>query len=331
MNRSDISKLIFDYKADKVEGYSKEETKETIRQALISLNGNSDKLTYKSFRRNPEFFDFIEEIIQRNVSDGLTNNEFITRFVDQRNIAEGDAASFTVKGNSNLIVADASRGTQGIRRQRINNEQSVVVTPTVHAIKLYEEMTRVMSGRIDTNEMLDAVSNAIIKARLDDVFSAWNSLTQSTLGADYYPTAGSYSEDALLDLCSHVSAANDGDKVMLVGTIKGIRKLTNAITSDEYKSDFYNFGYTLKWNGIDVLALPQRHVQGTNTFLFDDKKIFVIPINMDKPVKQVIGGDDILTVGEPTDNADLTIDVTLLSSWGTALVTGNKFGIYEMS
>lgn len=329
MDKTNLVKLMLDYRNNTVQKFSKDQAKETIREALIASNGGSTKLDIKAFRRNPELYEIIEEVVKVATNEGLKGDEFFMNYVEEKNLAEGDAPEYVVKKESTLIVSDVARGTQGIRRQRLGKMEEFTVKPTVHGIKVFDELTRVLAGRADINELTDAIITAVKKQRMDDIFAAWNNLTKDSLGADFYPTAGAYDEDALIDACNHTSAANDGEKVMIICTLKGARKLTTAVTSDQAKTDFYNGGYAMKWNGIDVMVLPQRHEVGSTNFMFDDNKYTIVPITMDKPIKQTIGGNDILKVGEATDNADLTIDITYLSTWGTAFVAGKKFTVYE--
>ena len=332
-NNQDLVQLMHDYHKGTVKEYSMEDSKEVIRQALVDLNGGSTKLDMKSFRRNPALYDIIETLIDKEVAEGLLQNDWFTEFCEQRNLAEGDSAQFVVEENSDLVVADVARGTQGIRRQRIGERTTITVKPTPHAVKVYDELTRILAGKADINVLIDKVSTAMQKAMLDDQFAAWNKLTSDNIGSDYYPVAGSYTEEALFNLINHVSAANGGDPVMLLCTLAGARKIgTTAMLSDDTKKDFYNYGYPQKWNGIKVVAVPQRHKVGSNEFIFDDNKICVIPMNkMDKPVKQVIGGESLLIVDNPEDNTDLTQNITLINQWGTTVITGTKFGIYEMA
>lgn len=332
MNNKELVKLMLDYRHGCVQQFSKDEARETIRKALIDANGGSTKLTYKSFRNNPQMYTIVETLIDVIRSEGLTENDFFNRFVERRNLAEGDAAEFTVKNKSTLVVADIARGTQGIRRQRLGAESSVTLTPTAHGIKVYEEMTRVLSGRTDTNELVDAVTEAVTKRQLNDIYAAFNGVTQNVLGQDYYPSAGAYDEDALLDLCQRVSAVNEDAPVTIVCTLKGARKIGADATSDEAKSDIYNHGYPMKWNGIDVIVVPQRLKPGTDEFMFDDDKIYVIPTNMDKFIKMVEGGDDIFTVNDDvTENADMSIEVMYITYYAVGVIVGRKFGIYEMA
>lgn len=332
MNTEELVKLMLDYHHNCVKEFSMEDARETIRQALVAANGGSTKLTRKSFRNHPELYTIVETLINRTVSEGLTENDFFNRFVEERNLAEGDAAEFTTTEPATLVVADAARGTMGIRRQRMAERTATTLVPTAHVIKVYDEMTRVLSGRADINDMIDAVTKAVTQRRLNDIYAAFSGLTSDTLGADYYPTAGAYDEDALLDMCQRVSAANDGATVTLVCTLKGARKIQADKTDDNTQNDIYNHGYAMKWNGIDVVVVPQRLKVGSSEFIFDDDKVYVIPSNMDQPIKMVVGGDDVFDINDDiTENADMSLEVTYIAYYVVGVITARKFGIYEMT
>lgn len=333
MNAKELVKLMLDYRHGCVQQFSKDEARETIRQALIDANGGSTKLSYKSFRNNPQMYTIIETLIDQVRSEGLTGNEFFNRFVEQRNMAEGDAPEFVVKEKANLVVADIARGTQGIRRQRVAARSSITLVPTAHGIRVYEEMTRILSGRADINDLIDQVTEAVTKRQLNDIYGAFCTITQDTLGEDYYPTAGTYDEDALLDVCQRVSSVNDGATITLICTLKGARKIkATSNVSDEEKSDIYNYGYPMKWNGMDVIVVPQRLKVGSEEFMFDDDKIYVMPSNMDQFIKMVVGGDDVFTVTDnTTDNADMSMEVMYITYYVVCVVLARKFGIYEMA
>lgn len=330
---TELIKLMLDYRRNAVSGnFSKDDSKEVIRQALIEANGGSTTLNIKTLMRGRnELFDIIETLVDKSVAEGLKGNEFFVNMAESRNLAEGDKPEFVADVDSVLVVSDVARGTQGIRRQRIGEKSKVTLTPTPHAIKIYEELSRILAGNADINDLVDAVIRSVEKQMLDDVYGAWNNITSSTIGATYYPVAGAYSEDNLIDLIDHVSAANDGVACTLVSTLKGVRKIAPSIVSNSTKEDYYNRGYSLKWNGVNVQVVPQRHQVGSETFLFDNDKIYVIPTGMDKPIKQVIGGESLLVLGNPTDNADLSQEFTLISNWTTGVFTGKKFGVYEIA
>lgn len=332
MDKNTLVKVMLDYCHKDYAGTSQNESKSAIRNALIEANGGETVITKKSFRKYPELYEIVEEFIENVIKETVEQSNFFKTICDQKNIKEGDEPQFTVEKGNTYIVADAARGVRGIRRQRATDRTEVTLKPVVKAIRVYEELTRVLAGKTDITELADKVAKAVADKQMEDVYTAIFGVTRATLGADFCPTAGAYSEDALFDLANLVSAANGGANVILVGTMKGARKAKATDNSEQSKLDVYNHGYALKWNGYDFNALPQRLKAGTNTFAFDDNKIFVIPLVDDKFVKQVVSGDVELVIGDTTDNADATIDISVITAWATAIVTaGTKIGVYEMA
>lgn len=246
----EVVQLAVDYHNNSVVKYSKGEARELIREALIEANGGSTNVTAKSFRRNPELFTIVEEIIQRTVASGLAQNDFFNNWVDVRNLAEGDSINFVIPKDYNYVVADISRGNQAISRQRFVSETTVSLIPTPKAVRIYDELTRVLSGRADINDMIAAVTKAVEQKRLNEIYTAWNGITAATIGSDFYPTAGTFSEATLLGVCEKVMAANDTDRIQLVGTRAALRGISMAQAGDAIKDDYYNRGYMLMWNGI---------------------------------------------------------------------------------
>ena len=165
---------------------------------------------------------------------------------------------------------------------------------------------------------------------MNTTYTAFSGITASTTGLNstYVPT-GTYTEDGLLDLVNHVGAANEATPVIL-GTQKALRKVTTATVSDQAKADLYNMGYYGKFNGTNMIYLPQRHTTGTDTFLLDDNKIYVIAGN-DKPIKIVNVGNGLLSVNDPLQSADFTQNYLYGQEFGVGVAFSNKIGIMTLS
>lgn len=164
--------------------------------------------------------------------------------VDFRNVAEGDKNLFITEDNSLFVVADIADGTQGVRRQRLGHAQEVSIPTTLKAVKIYEELNRVLSGRVDFNVFIAKVAESFKKKLLDDIYTLWNSISsESQLGSTtYFPAAGDYDEDALLEVIAHVEAAANGKPATIIGTKKAVRNLAPAIQGADSRSDLYNMG-----------------------------------------------------------------------------------------
>lgn len=332
----DIVKLAVDAYRGNVEKYSVAQSMETLRKALIEANGGSTKLDYKKIRDGEckGLFSLIETILARTVVEGLQGDEFFNSMVDFRNVAEGDQNLFVVEDNTLFVVAEIADGTQGVRRQRLGGATETAIPTSLKVVKIYEELNRVLSGRVDFNHFINKVSESFRQQLLNDIYALWSGATADQFGGTtYFPTAGTYDEDELMDLVSHVEAAAGGKPATIVGTKKAIRKLKTSIQSDSAKEDLYNMGYCGKFYGTPVVAVPQRHKVGSTEFIMNDNSLTIVAGD-DKPIKCVYEGNPIILMGDPTKNADFTQEYLYGEKYGMGIVlagTNSGIGRYEMN
>lgn len=326
----EIVKLAIDAYKGSVEKYSVGQSQEALRQALVEANGGSTKLDYKAIRDGKcnGLFALIEEILSRTVVEGLTGDEFFNALVDFRNVAEGDQNIFIVEDSNLFVIDDVANGTQGIRRQRLGGSNEVPIPTTMKMVRIYEELNRVLAGRVDFNHFINVVAESFRQKMLNDIYTLWSGATADDLGGvAYFPAAGSYNEDELLELISHVEAAAGGKTATIVGTKKALRPLKDAIDGNDAKSDLYNLGYVGKFYGTPVVATPQRHKVGSTDFVFADDVLTIIAGD-DKPIKFVYEGDPIVLMGDPMQNADFTQEYLYGEKYGLGIVlAGGNAGI----
>lgn len=326
----EIVKLAVDAYKGKVEKYSVSQSQDVLRQALIDANGGDTFLNYKKIRdgKCAGLFSLLEEILSRTVVEGLQGDEFFNAFVDFRNVAEGDQNVFVAEDSNLFVVADAADGTQGVRRQRLGGLTETPIPTSLKVVRIYEELNRVLAGRVDFNTFINKVAESFRQKMLNDIYTLWSGATAAQLGgATYFPTAGSYDEDTLLDLISHVEAAAGGKKATLVGTKKALRILKESVQCDGAKDELHNLGYYGKFFGTPVVAVPQRHKVGSTQFVMDDDIITIIAGD-DKPIKFVYEGDPIILMGDPMKNADFTQEYLYGEKYGLGIVlAGGNAGI----
>lgn len=107
-----------------VEGYTKKEINDKIVEKFRSAIGcdstSSKKEIRKAIRRNQNvIFDLLEEVMDNLMVTGWQNDPFMMKFVDQRNLALGDANEFYIEDNSMLSVMEVSGNHHDIIRQRL--------------------------------------------------------------------------------------------------------------------------------------------------------------------------------------------------------------------
>ena len=326
----DIVKLAVDGYKGNVEKYSVAQSQEVLRQALIEANNGSTVLNYKDIRDGKcnGLFSLIEEILSRTVVEGLQGDEYFNALVDFRNVAEGDQNLFLVEDNNLFVVAEAADGTQGIRRQRLGGVKETSIPTSLKVVRIYEELNRVLAGRVDFNEFIRKVAESFRQKLLNDIYALWSGATAADMGGvAYFPTAGTYDEDDLLDLISHVEAAAGGKTATIIGTKKALRNLKESIQSDGAKDELHNMGYYGKFFGTPCVAVPQRHQIGSTNFVLDDDVLTIIAGD-DKPIKVVYEGNPIVLMGDPMTNADFTQEYLYGEKYGMGIVlAGGNAGI----
>lgn len=310
--------------------YSAKETSECLRNALIDLNGGSTKLNYKTFYRGSELFNLVQEIIPHIADEGLRNDNAFMELVDYRNIAKGDENEFFAEPDNILYVSTVASGVRGLRRQTTTDGDYVKIPMYTKGVRIYECINRIMSGSVDFNKFVDDVGNAFVRQRREDAYKALLGVTAETKGLNStYVKTGSYSESTLLELIEHVEA-NTGKQAKILGTKLALSKVTSAVISEKAKESFNELGYYGVFNGTPMISMKQAHKAGTDDFLLDNTKLYVVASD-EKIVKHVVAGEGILGEKAATDNNDLTQEYVYLEESGTGVICANKIGVYTIS
>lgn len=337
MENKEIVKLALDTMRNSVSGnFSAKEGSEALRQAFIEMNGGSDKLTVKSFRDHPQLFQLIEEVMPIMIQEGLRGDELAFNMVDYRNLAEGDQNRFWTEDNSDLIVAKIADGSTSIRRQRLNAGQYINIDTEMHAIKVYEELNRLLAGRVDFNTLVDRLTRSYTRDMRNQILAAFEGVTATTTGLNAtYVKTGTFSAATLRELIDHVEAST-GEKATILGTKAGLGKIVDsdanavALTAASAKEDLYNLGYFGKFYATPMVSMRQVHKPGTDAFAINDNKIYVMAGN-DKPIKFVREGEGLMVATDAFNNADLTQEYLYGEKYGIGVIFNQKMGIYTLA
>ena len=335
---NELIKVARDGYKGSVEKFSVKQSQELLREALVEANGGKTALDYKAMRRgqNQEVFAILEELIPVVIHEGLVGDEYFMNLVDYRNVAEGDQNNFLVEDDNLFVVSRAANGTQAIRRQRLGGVTETPIETDLFIVKIYEELNRILAGKVDFNVFVNKVAESFRRDMLNKIYALWSNATAAQMGGTaYFPAAGTYNEDAMLELIAHVEAAA-GSKATIIGTKKALRNLKEGIFTDPAaaaKDEIHSLGYFGKFYGTPCVEIPQRHQVGSTNFLMNDN-ILTIVAGDDKPIKVVREGEGIVHLGDPFDNQDLSQEYIYGEKYGMGiLLAGGNSGIgrYEMT
>jgi hypothetical protein len=331
METNKLIKLAVDTVKGVPSAFSEGNPSDVIRNALIEANGGSTKIDVKAMRKtNGSFYELVEELIVASIIEGLPESNPIFKWAETKNGKAGDKPEFKVHKDSVLAVAEVANGTLGIRRQRIFGDTTKTLTPIPHAVKVYEELQRLLAGRADWVDFVNAVSRSFILDTNRAIADAFASIATTT--PNVISETGSFSEASMVSLIEKVEMNNPGKTARIFGTKTALRNLamsTSNMVGETIKDDYYNMGYMGKFNGTDVFELKNGLKTDGTTKILDDTKLYVIATD-EQFIKYYNEGDALIVESKLGDNSDLTQDYTVINTYAVAVELADKIGLYDM-
>jgi hypothetical protein len=327
--KNDIIKLGIDTYKNRVSGnFSKEDNIKVMREALIELNGGTS-LNYKTMRNNAkaiEMFEIIEEILNVTVMGGIEDNPFFQQFAETRNLKLGDEQTFFVPDNSIFTVSEIAAGIANIRRQRVSGGTTQSVATKLFAIAIYEELNRVLSGRVSFTEMIDKVALSFDR---DFSTKVYNALYDNFASLDStFTVSGSYSESEMTDIITDTEAAT-GKSVIMIGTKAALKNVGMQVVSDSMKETYGNLGFYGKFYDTPMMVIKQNHIPGTYTRQISDKDIYLMPVNT-KPIKVVFQGENYIAQNEALNDDAFQMEYKYFMAYGIAIILNEVYGHYRL-
>lgn len=331
METNKLIKLAVDTVKGVPSAFSEGNPSDVIRNALIEANGGSTKIDVKAMRKtNGSFYELVEELIVASIIEGLPESNPIFKWAETKNGKAGDKPEFKVHKDSVLAVAEVANGTLGIRRQRIFGDTTKTLTPIPHAVKVYEELQRLLAGRADWVDFVNAVSRSFILDTNRAIANAFASIATTT--PNVISETGSFSEASMVNLIEKVEMNNPGKTARIFGTKTALRSLnvsTSNMVGETIKDDYYNMGYMGKFNGTEVFELKNGLKTDGTTKILDDTKLYVIATD-EQFIKYYNEGDALIVESKLGDNSDLTQDYTVINTYAVAVELADKIGLYDM-
>jgi hypothetical protein len=300
---------------------------DVIVNKIKEANNGSTTIDYKAIRdgKCPELFAVIEELIDVALDVATLEDSPLKDMIETKNGEWGDKPEFLVPDNSLLTVDVVANGTQGIRRQRLIGGQKVPLTPVNKAVKIYDELILILSGRIDWVEFVNRVAKSFEREFYASVAKQFNNLSTARFTVT---ASGSPSESGLLNLIEKVEAAT-GKTAYVLGTRTALRNFPMSQIGETVKDDYYAVGYSQNFNGTPCIRL-KNYLDDAGNFVLSDTRVYVLAGD-DKIIKHYIEGEPIVIARDAADNADLTQEYTVIRREGIAVVVSATMGVYDFT
>lgn len=254
--------------------------------------------------------------------------ESIGAYADVRVIGWGDSASFEIKPRDLFVVSKAGRNQRTAELQRQFNGM-VTIVPEMHEVSVMVSLYRVLSGKDSLAEFASKAARSVESQLSVDAYTAFATAMAAlpTSPANTALQVSGYTQSSLVSLAQKVTAYNQGNKAVIMGTqlaLQNVLPLDANYRYDLVDSPYVKMGYIPTAFGYDIMMLPQVAAWKTPfTLVLDDTKLWVVSPSSNKIVKVVLEGNTLSNTTQPFENANLTQSTTLWKSWGAAVATNS--------
>ena len=295
---------------------------EALRAELKELCG-----TYDLFRRNKlDLFEIMQETMDAVVPAQVM--QVVSQFAEVKNYANGVKPTFKIKKGKIRARKFATRATaSGVYETFRLDTDTVDVNTFVIGDAAYIDFERFLSGDEDWADYMEALMDGILHRIYKEIYNELMNGAALLGNMNKKKTVGSFSMDDLLALIKVVKAYGDPVIVATSDYIADIGDsvIGSAAVADADKEEIRNYGRILKFRGVPVIELPVSYEDETNTKeVFGGKYAFVLPSSGYKIMMVAFEGQ---TIVKEWENRDNSMELQAYKKMGTAIVTGNNWGL----
>ena len=293
-----------------------------LREELKELCG-----TYDLYRRNKlDLFEIMQETMDEVVPAQVM--QVISNFAEVKNYAHGQKPTFKIKKGKLRARKFATRATaSGVYETFRLDTDTVDVNTFVIGDGAYIDFERFLSGDEDWADYMEALMDGMLHRIYKEIYNELMNGAALLGKMNKKDTVGAFSTADLDALLKIIKAYGDP---VIVATTDYINDMGDAVVestgaTDADKEEIRNYGRILKYKGAPVIELPVSYEDETNTTeVFGGKFAFVLPSSGYKILMVAFEGN---TIVDDWTNRDRSMEIQAYKKMGTAIVTGNNWGL----
>lgn len=335
---------IYDAEGNKV---TKKEANDKLREYARKIFEIDETSTRRDRKRayekhSREWFSIIEEVIDRKINTGFTENEFFEQFVDRRNLAMGDDYDFIAESPIYLNVAKVSGQHHDFVLQTYGEGQHYTVPTSAYGGAVGAAIDRYLVGQEDWGKLVGKLAEAFSIKLLNETYAATMDAYKKMPQQPQFVGNGALSSATKAnfdEIIENVQMSN-GTPVIIMGTNTALKKLNDLAdvrwASDSQKEDITALGRLGSYEGTQLVEIPQRFAPGDVTRkLVDSKVLLIMPLVDDnKFVKIVDSGEveinEVTEKGEKNGRYDDIMKYEMTREFGVSVVLTRNFGYWRL-
>lgn len=302
--------------------YSITDLEGTLRDKFRTLvpNGN-----FMAFQQNKwQIFSIIQEVLDDVLPIKIRDR--IGAFAEVRSVPQGDKIRFNLKkGRKNVKRFVTKVGLAGIyERVRLDKDYLDLAMEALGGA-VYIEFEQYLDGQFDfselTNLLIDQIEDNIYEEIYDALIASFTGLLTPNKA-----TVAGFDAAQMNGLIATVSAYGTPSIFCLPQFAATITPAAGFI-GDVDKAEMRDKGYIGKYQGANIIVLPQSFEDETNAVnIFDPEYAFIIPSTEEKIVK--VGFEGELQMRD-IQAADWSLEFLCYKKFGTTILTSNNYAMYR--
>ncbi|MCQ2148370.1 MAG: hypothetical protein MJZ16_12795 [Bacteroidales bacterium] len=339
---SDFSRLMFDTAKGQLNGVSKQEANDKIREVMFSVLGVDETASRKELRKairrhKTDIFEVIEDTLDELILGGWGENPFFRQYVEIKSANFGDMNVWHAPDETILTVSELSGGHHDIIRQKIGPGKNYTVPTKWYGVKIYAEYELFMAGRVDWAGFIQKIYTAFDYKINELIYTAFDGAGSVVPNQTEFVKNGTLVRATILGLIESVQAANPGKDVVIMGTKSGLAKLEALVPvgwiSNEMATERNSLGRLGIWEGAPIVELAQVFKPGTVTKVLSDSKLVIMPVDPTNKMIKVFdeGEAQIKEISDGTTNMDMTMEYEYQLKMGVGAVFMKYFGVYNIT
>lgn len=314
--------------------FSAEEVNEAAIKAIMAECGLTENSTSRDFRAvENQAFALIEQSIDEVLPKKIES--VLGEFAEVKSFARDAEVVFNIekigKNRAKLVISKGARG--GIYRAAKLDNKYFSPTTTVETVGIYVTLEEILLGTISLGELYSNILEGFEEIIYKNVFNALAS-GQSAAGAGYNAKTVTTTKAQLASTIDTVMPVVKAYGMPTIfGSYAALSNIYNPLAATsgypniEDSSDVRHYGFVQIYKGVRCVELPNYLVDNSETWFYDDDKVFVVPSGT-KPVKVALKGD--LTIIKNTQ-------ATGSEKWeahkivGVGLAAANNYAVITVS
>lgn len=250
---------------------------------------------------------------------------------DVKRVNDGDKAEFKIRMEGIRAFIQAKGATTP--RTKVAHKTMTMDTIAVSARPVIN-MVELKNGTVQMADLINDAAYQMELAEYQHILGVLDTAA-ATWSSPYYGTGSGVVKATIDPMIRHWARISGGTGPSILGDIDMVSKLAEQTGftaasgtlqfADQIMVEQNNAGFIGVYNGAKVLNLVNPYIDGTDTPVFDTKKLYIMPnaISADmRPLKVVFEGDVIAQ--EETHIDDKSYEVRLDQFFNAGIVVGDR-------